>query len=302
LSHINYKNKEGGVSAMRIGKSIVLISLLLAFPHIVKTAIDKEKSQKFGYYTDRFLGSTETFVFDEKLNEKINEIGNRVEEAANSKNMQYTYRVINSPVINAYSVSGGFVYITTGLLDVLESEDELASIIAHEIHHINADHQIRFLYSAHRKKAAGEVGGLILGVFLGAALGQLGQSQSSISSSYNNSIITRQLVDLGMQAGQTISSALTISSIKGYGKKQELEADRYAVQHTKKAGYDPRAYVHVFERFIQIRDKLKMNKVAFISSLLNAKPGLEERIKKAKIFISDYNKKSRKYGEKNEKK
>ena len=74
--------------------------------------------------------------------------------------------------------------------------------------------------------------------------------------------------------------------IKGYGKKQELEADALAIQYTKRANYDPNALVDVFKRLASIRNSLKINEQNYISSLINAEPGLEERIKQAGVLMN----------------
>jgi len=73
--------------------------------------------------------------------------------------------------------------------------------------------------------------------------------------------------------------------IKGYGKKQELEADSLAIGYIRKAGYDPKAMVSVFKKLISARDKLGI-KQDYTSGLINAEPGLEERLKQAEKNIS----------------
>lgn len=130
---------------------IALFLFSLAFPKIVM-AID-EKELKFGFYADRIVVSSQTILFNEALSKRISEIGNRVAKASEGSDMKYTLRIINNPAINAYSAAGGFIYVNTGLLDILESEDELASIIAHEIAHVSKSHQINFKVCSASKKS-----------------------------------------------------------------------------------------------------------------------------------------------------
>ena len=113
--------------------TLVFFSLFV-FPLISHAEYDEE--MKFGSYADRLFISTHTILFDESINKRITEIGNRVAKVSDKPDTKYTFRIINDSNINAYSVSGGYIYINTGLLDVLESEDELASIISHEIAHV----------------------------------------------------------------------------------------------------------------------------------------------------------------------
>lgn len=251
-----------------------------------------EKEGKFGFYTDKTIVSNRTIVLDYALNKRINEIGHKVAKSFGMQDIKYTFRVINDPIINAYSAAGGFIYINTGLLDVLESEDELASVMAHEIVHTSKNHQIDFVYAAHRRAVAGQVAGIVIGAAIGAALGSaMPQPTSTPGSaygypSYDYSFLTKQMVDLGFQVGEAMGNAMAASMIEGYGKDLELEADALAVQYTKKAGYNPNALVSVFKRLKSIRDRLSISKDSYISSLINAEPGLEERIKNVEDLVT----------------
>lgn len=262
------------------------VLILLVFPKIGFTADNKEI--KFGFYADRKVLSARTIVFNDALNKRINEIGNRVVKVSDRPDIKYTFRVVNDSTINAYAAAGGFVYINTGLLDVLESEDELAALLGHEIAHISKEHQINFIYAAHQKRVAGTIAGICIGVALAAAGAYaMGPAPPSYSPSYGyHQQLSSQMVDLGLQAGSALGDAMTVSMIGGYGKKQELEADALAIQYTKKAGYDSDALVNVFKRLISVRDRLRLNEQNYISNLINAKPGLEERIKQAEDLIS----------------
>lgn len=270
-------------------KLIVMASVLLflAFPKFA-IALAQEEEMKFGFFTDRAVVASRIILFNEALNKRVSEIGNRVAKASSKPDMNYTFRVINDATINAYSAAGGFIYVNTGLLDILESEDELAAILAHEIHHTDASHQINFIYAAHRRKVAGAVAGSVLGIALGVAGGMaMGPAPSVYSPSYSmHQQLTQQMADLGTRAGMAMGDAMAISMVKGYGKQQELEADRFAIQYTHKAGYDPNALVSVFKKLASIRDRLGINEKNYLSSLINAEPGLEKRIEDAQGLIS----------------
>lgn len=270
-------------------KWIILISLalfILTFPKIIFAGDDEEI--KFGFYTDREVVATRTILFNDALNKRITEIGNRVTKSSGKSDMRYTFWVINDPTIGAYSAAGGFVYINTGLLDILESEDELASIMAHEIAHINKSHQINFIYALHRGEVAKEIMGAVTGGMLGA-LFETAATRYSYSYRYSYLSTTGPMFDLGYRMGEPmgkgIGTAIAVSMIKGYGKDQELEADALAVRYTKKAGYDPNALVSVFKKLISERNRLGINEKNYVSSLINAEPGLEERIKNAEELI-----------------
>ena len=211
---------------------------------------------------------------------RITEIGNRIAKAADRPDMQYTFRVINNPIINAFSASGGYVYINTGLLDILESEDELAAVLAHEIGHTSKNHQIKFLNSKHRS----EVAGLVAGILLSSALAA-GAAYGASSTPYGEMFVG-PAVDLGFQVGGAVGSVLTVSLIKGYGKRRELEADALAIKYTKEVGYDPNALISVFKKLLTIKNRLGINDNNYVSGLINAEPGLDKRIMEAELILN----------------
>ncbi|MBI4707973.1 MAG: M48 family metalloprotease [Candidatus Omnitrophica bacterium] len=270
------------------GERIIFLGLVLFLLVFSKTSFagDANEEMKFGFYADRVVVATQTILFNDALTKRVTKIGNKVAKATDKPDMKYTFRIISDPTINAYSASGGFVYINTGLLDVLESEDELATILAHEIHHTNASHQINFIYAAHRRKVAGQVTGVLTSTVLGAVAGVAGEIYKA-QNPYNPyaSQMADQVYKSAVEVGLKLGDEMTVSMIKGYGKKQELEADAYAVKYTQKAGYDPNALIGVFKKLVSIRNRLGINERNYVSSLINAEPGLEERIKNAEELI-----------------
>lgn len=268
---------------------LVLFSLLFSNNAM---AIDEEEL-KFGYFNDKVMVSINTFVFNEALASRVNEIGNKVLDASNGhKDVKWTFRVINDPIINAYSAAGGFVYIKTGVLDILESEDEVAAVLAHEIAHINESHQMKWVYAKHRAQVALQTTSIVLmvgGAAAGAAAGAAVAAASSAAAASTSATIASNLASMGaqtvvQQVGGAAANAIIFTSLKGYGKSRELEADALAVKYLRKANYDPNALVSVFKKLIAIREKLEV-KENYGSSLINAEPGLEERTRNAEELI-----------------
>ncbi|HEX8213960.1 MAG TPA: M48 family metalloprotease [Allosphingosinicella sp.] len=120
---------------------------------------------------------------------------------------QCKFTLVNSDVVNAFAVPGCYIYLTRGLMSVVNSEAELASVLAHEVGHIVADHSER-----QQKRSLWRGLGVI-------AVGLITQSE--------------RLTQLaGAAAGY-----FTLS----YSRKQEFESDDLGIQYLKKAGYDPYA-------------------------------------------------------------
>lgn len=137
----------------------------------------------------------------------VAEIGGRLAAHSEKPDLLFTFTLLNSPVINAFALPGGYVYITRGLAALAQNEAELASVLAHEIGHVMARH------TAQRYSRA-----------LATALG------SGILSAVIGNNLASQFIDLG--------SALYL---KGYSRSQEFEADTLSVRYLRRAGYDPYA-------------------------------------------------------------
>src|SRR6201999_4083362 len=74
------------------------------------------------------------------INAYVSEIGNKVAQNAERKDVSYTFTVLNSEEINAFALPGGYVYVTRGLVSLANNEAELAGVLGHEIGHVNARH------------------------------------------------------------------------------------------------------------------------------------------------------------------
>ncbi len=79
---------------------------------------------------------------DAALLNYIAEIGNKMVPISHRPNLKFEFKVMDSPVINAFAVPGGYVYITRGILAYLNNEAELAGVIGHEIGHVTARHSV----------------------------------------------------------------------------------------------------------------------------------------------------------------
>ena len=122
-------------------------------------------------------------------------------------NGAYTITTLNSPVLNAFAVPGGYVYITRQLLGLMDDEAELASVLGHEVGHIAADH------SKQRSSRS-----------------QLSQIVSVLAGVVTGSSEVAQIAN-------QISTGLVLS----YSRNQEFEADDLGIRYMAGAGYDPAA-------------------------------------------------------------
>ncbi|PCJ69657.1 MAG: peptidase M48 [Rhodobiaceae bacterium] len=128
----------------------------------------------------------------------------RIAASSAQPERRYTVTVLDSPVANAFSLPGDYIYVTRGLLAMANDEAELAGVLAHEMGHVNARH------AAQRRTAS--AGTSILGALAGVFLG-------------------KTVVDGVLSQGAK-------GLLAGYSRAQEREADLLAVGYLAQAGYD----------------------------------------------------------------
>ncbi|MGB0342965.1 MAG: M48 family metalloprotease [Parvibaculales bacterium] len=154
-------------------------------------------------------------VYDDEpaLTAYVEQVMQRIAQASEKPEKTYRITLLDSPVVNAFALPGGYTYVTRGLLALANDEAELAGVIGHEIGHVTARH------GARRQTTA--VGTMVIGAVLGGLL----ESATGI-----NRQVTSDLVNLGGNA-----------LLAGYSRGQEYEADRLGVDTLARAGYDAMA-------------------------------------------------------------
>jgi predicted Zn-dependent protease len=149
---------------------------------------------------------------DEEVQAYVSSLGNFLAKTSDRPDVDYTFTVLDSPVINAFALPGGYVYVTRGLMALAENEAQLAGVLAHEIGHVDARHGLNRVGAG----IFGQIASLGLGLLLGEEAGQFGNV----------------LTNLGLSA---------------YSREQEYDADVLGVKYLARAGYDPHAMAAFLE-------------------------------------------------------
>ena len=164
---------------------------------------------------------------DQATQEYVNLVGQRLAQASDLPNEEFKFFVIDDEAINAFTTGCCNVYINRGLLINVNSEAELAGVLGHEIGHITARHPAR----RQTQGMAASLGAMAAAILTGSnAIGQLAN----------------------------IGAAAWMS---GYGRENEMEADRLGMKYMVKAGYNPESIGHVFEMF-QAGEKFERQRAA----------------------------------------
>jgi len=198
---------------------------------------------------------------DAWVNEELGGIvAQLVEKSPRRDDFDFHFEVLNSSIPNALALPGGYVYITRGLLQELESEAEFVAVLGHELGHVEHRHSML-------NASQGALSGLIVRP-LGA--------------------VARRLPVGGGIVGATAGLIAAPSVLFGlrFSRKQELEADRRGVYFCAELGYDPREFERVFDVFERL-EKEAGGKSEF--SILRTHPVNATRVKAIhKTLKADY--------------
>ena len=223
-----------------------------------------QQETEIGKQTSKQVAALFGLYRDPKLERYVTEVGNRVLATSHLRravtderfrNTPVTFVVLDSPIINAMALPGGYVYVTRGMLSHLNSEDQLAAVLAHEIGHVAARHAARQAW----QQQIGQ--GLLLG---GAILGQgvLG-------------LPAQDILNLGGMAAQLL--------FLRYSREDELEADKLSIEYSSLAGYDAREVISFFQSLTRIQEKERQGMPNFLST--HPDPG--DRIQRIRALTAE---------------
>jgi predicted Zn-dependent protease len=175
-------------------------------------------------------------VQDPAPREYIARIGKRILATMEPQPFEYEFYVLNTPEINAFAVPGGKVFFNSGLILMVETEDELAGVMAHEIGHVLARHIARQSEQG-MKLGLATLGALLAGIFLGPAAATA----------------------IGVTA-----QATTATVMLKYSREHEEEADFLGLKNMERAGYDPRAMVSMLKKIRRVSGPASSDPPAYL--------------------------------------
>jgi beta-barrel assembly-enhancing protease len=176
-----------------------------------------EQEKALGAEVAAQVEQQERVLQDPQLQAYIDQVGQRVASGVERRDVTYQFKVIDAPdTINAFALPGGYMYLYTGLLRMMENEAELASVMGHEIAHVSMQHHGRAMT---RQYGIQFLTDLVLGKNPGGAL--------------------RIARDFGTGAGMNF-----------FSREQERESDTKGMQYMVRAGYRPEAMITFMQKMM----------------------------------------------------
>jgi predicted Zn-dependent protease len=186
---------------------------------------------------------------DSTLQEYLDQVGQNIARVNHRQDLPYHYMVVDSSILNAFALPGGYIYINRGLLAYLNNEAQLASVLGHETGHVAARHGVKKYQKA-----------------IGAQLVLAGVSLATESP------------------GLAVGTNLLLSTIlQGYSRKDERQADELGALYMYRAGYDPRE----MPAFFKILNQLEKQSPNLIEQLFASHPPTPDRVQKTEAHAGE---------------
>lgn len=211
-----------------------------------------EKEIALGKQLAQQVEQSARLIEDPVINEYVDRVTQNLVRNSDAR-VPFTVKVIDSDVINAFALPGGFFFLHTGLIMAADEEAELAGVMAHEIAHVTARHGTK-----------------------NATKGQIAQW----------AMIPLIILGPGGWAGygiyQGLSFGLPIAFLK-FGRDAEREADFLGLQYMYAAGYDPTSFISFFEK---IRERERKSPGS-VPKIFSSHPPTKERVERAQEEIAE---------------
>jgi predicted Zn-dependent protease len=193
---------------------------------LARKLVPPEAEAALGREAFRQLSRQTPVARDPDLQVYVTHIGERIVQASNSPYPDWQFVVFEGEQANAFALPGGYVGVYTGMLDIAANEAQLATVLGHEVGHLNARHGAERIVTEHA---------ITLALRLVAMLLAFGDVR----------IPPDLLVALG-------GSAAELGIVRPFSRAQELEADALGLEYMAQAGYQPTEAVAFWQRMQQL--------------------------------------------------
>lgn len=228
--------------------SVFLILILLLTPISSSASFTIEDEKKIGAEFHERLLRSDLIIQNERLNDYIDRIGRRLLSSGQKAPFDFRFFIVRSQAINAFATPGGYVYVNLGLVNLAENEGQLASVLAHEIAHVNNRHIAAMIEKSQKVNAA-----TMAAIIAGALLGGGGELTAAVT-------------------GFSLATA-SMAQLK-YSREHEEESDRLGIGMLVAAGYSSQGALD-FLKNMRRHEYFSSNTPSYFLT----HPGIEDRIR-----------------------
>jgi beta-barrel assembly-enhancing protease len=208
-----------------------------------------EEEKNLGKQVFSEIEKTGTLLNDLSLLGFVNRIGMSLVAEVGSTPFEFRFYLVKSQEPNAFAIPGGYIFVTTGLLVLAESEQEVAGVLSHEIAHVTMRHISQLIDRSKRINLA-SMAAMIAGLLLAGGGGQGGEAIAATAMAAQQSLMLK------------------------YTREHETDADQNSLHYLTKAGYDPNGLLS----FLKKISRYSMGAAPKIPAYLLTHPAPEDRI------------------------
>lgn len=217
--------------------------------------LSEDQEKALGLESDPGIIASYGAYEDAKLQQFITEKGKKMAAISHRPNLDYQFRILDSPVVNAFAVPGGYVYFTRGILAHFNNEAQFAGVLGHEIGHVTARHSAR---------------------------------------QYSKQILAQAGLLVGMAVSEDFRKYADIANVGvgllflKFSRDNESESDKLGVQYSSNIGYDS----HEMAKFFTTLGRLSGGSGQSIPTFLSTHPNPDDRNKKVDAMTTEWQSKS----------
>ena len=229
---------------------------------------------------------------DKEMQSYVSEVGRSIVNAnkLEANPYSYSFTVVSTPMVNAFALPAGTIFVTVPLIAMADTEAELAGVIGHEIGHVKARHAAERMEQQKRdrnKNIFMTVGGALLGGAAGFGLGKF------LCAPKDNECLARAAA-IGAAAGAGGSLLIQKFTYMANSREDEMEADRIGFRTAVAAGYSKQHVGDFFEKLQKMEDNRQRSGAPFLKSVTDAMsthPPSAERVTQMKQMEAASNQK-----------
>jgi predicted Zn-dependent protease len=199
--------------------------------------------------------------------------------------LSYQVHVVADPTLNAFAYPHGALYVHTGLLARMASEDHVATVLGHEMTHVEYRHMLRYRRAAQNRQIGLTVAAVAAAVVLAGEEGEA-YGEGNWAKGARIGVLSDLLIGLGLQLA-------FLAAVNGYGRDLEQEADYGGFAKVAAAGYDPAAGPEVYQALLEDKGEPSSVEGFFFGS----HPKLSARVENARLWLAEHPEHARAEGE-----
>lgn len=209
-----------------LATGVLFLGLSVPLDAQLKGGVSQEQEVELGREAAALMEQDLRLLGDRTVNTYVARLGQALVSRSGRADLKYTFKVVDTPEINAFALPGGFIYVHRGLVEAAESESELAGVLGHEIGHVVARHGVDQMQR-----------GQIAGVGLGVLDSLLGGGRAGT---------------IGNLAAELVAGGAFMK----FSRDAEREADQLGVRNVVDAGHTPGGMISFFKKLgaLQARD------------------------------------------------